>query len=187
MALLGVDMTEKKADPELAKRLKEKLEKELIPRLQSSKIQMRTVVAVNVIALVDRQIGKGEGPLEAEWEKLRVLVQDRPKAVKLITDLQAAMLKYDEELRASLEQAEADEEAMRKAANGIIRSAVMAKLKSLQEADREEDARQSELATEAVIDEVRQANAAEGIPDSPFAAAKPAADEKEKEEEEKKA
>lgn len=170
MTLLGVEMTENKVDPELAKRLKDKLENELLPKLHSSKIKTRTVIAVNVIALVDRQIGKAEGPLEAEWEKLRGYVQDQPKAVKLVADLQAAVLKYDEELRNKTDDAEADEDAMRKAANGIIRSAVMAKLKSLQDGDREEDAAESAAANKVVLAEVKEADAADGLPPSPIAA-----------------
>jgi hypothetical protein len=170
MTALGVEMTEKKVDPELAKRLKDKLENELIPKLQSQKIRTRTVIAVNVIALVDRQIGKAEGPLEGEWDKLRGFVQDQPKALKLINDLQAAILKYDQELREKSTDTEADEDAMRKTANGIIRQAVMAKLKSLQDADRAEDAAEAAVATDAVVSEVSEANAADGVPPSPLEA-----------------
>ena len=131
----------KTVDPEMAKKLRERLETELIPKLQNQKIRTRTAVAVNVIALVDRQIGKGEEQLEAEWEKLRQIAHDQPKALKLVEDLRAAIYKYDDEIRTKSREAEADEPAMRQAANGVIRGAIMAKLKALQEIDREEDAR----------------------------------------------
>lgn len=136
----------KTVDAEMARKLKEKLETELIPKLQSQKIRMRTVVAVNVISLVDRQIGQGESGVGEEWEKLRGYVKDHPKALKLINDLEAAIAKYDEEIRTKAREAEADEPAMRKAANGVIRAAILAKLKSLQEADREEEAREKAAA-----------------------------------------
>lgn len=134
----------KTVDPEMARKLREKLESELIPKLQNQKIRTRTAVAVSVIALVDRQIGQGEGQLEEEWEKLRIIAKDQPKALELVENLKVAIDKYDDEIRTKSREAEADEAAMRRAANGVIRSAIMAKLKSLQDLDREEDAREAE-------------------------------------------
>jgi hypothetical protein len=131
----------KPIDPEMARKLKERLETELIPKLQNSKIRTRTAVAVSVMALVDRQIGKGEGALDEEWDKLRQLTKDQPKAQKLVEDVRAALDKCDQELRTKAAEAEADEPALRQAANGVIRGAIMAKLKALQDVDREEDAR----------------------------------------------
>lgn len=139
MTAFGVDMT-KTVDEEMARKLKEKLETELIPRLQNQKISLRTVVAVNVIAIVDRQIGEGEGSQEEEWDKLRGFVKDHPRALELVENLKVAIDKYDEEIRTKTRESELDEKAMRRAASGVMRSAIMAKLKSLQEADREEDA-----------------------------------------------
>ena len=142
-------MTENKTiDPELARKLKERLETELIPRLQNQKIRTRTAVAVAVIALVDRQIGKGEGNLDHEWDRLRDMTKDQPKALNLVETLKAAIDKYDEELRSKSAEAEADETAMRQAATGVIRGAVMAKLKALQEMDREEDERAAAATTQ---------------------------------------
>ena len=139
-------MTTKNIDPEMAAKLKERLETELIPKLQNQKIRTRTAVAVAVIALVDRQIGHGEGKLDHEWDKLRDMTKDQPKALHLVDTLRAAIDKYDEELRTKAAEAEADEAAMRQQANGVIRGAVMAKLKALQELDREEDAREAAAA-----------------------------------------
>jgi hypothetical protein len=142
-------MTDKKIDPEMAAKLKERLETELIPRLQNQKIRTRTAVAVSIIALVDRQIGKGEGKLEKEWEQLRELAKDQPKALNLVDTLRVAIDKYDDELRTKSVEAEADETAMREAANGVIRGAIMAKLKALQEMDREEEQREAAGALDA--------------------------------------
>ena len=148
MTPFGAEMT-KTVDPEMARRLREKLETELIPKLQNQKIRTRTAVAVSVIALVDRQIGQGEGQLEDEWVKLRLIAKDQPKALQLIDSLKVAIDKYDDEIRTKSREAEADEAAMRRAANGVIRSAIMAKLKALQDLDREEDARAEAAAAEA--------------------------------------
>jgi hypothetical protein len=137
-------MTNKSVDPEMAAKLRERLETELIPKLQNQKIRTRTAVAVNVIALVDRQIGQGESGLEKDWEQLRQITKDQPKALQLVESLKAAIDKYDDEIRTKSRDAEADEAAMRRAANGVIRSAIMAKLKALQDLDREEDAKAAE-------------------------------------------
>jgi hypothetical protein len=135
-------MTNKSIDPEMAAKLRERLETELIPKLQNQKIRTRTAVAVNVIALVDRQIGQGESGLEKDWEQLRQITKDQPKALQLVESLKAAIDKYDDEIRTKSRDAEADEVAMRRAANGVIRSAIMAKLKALQDLDREEEAKE---------------------------------------------
>ena len=132
----------KTVDPEMAAKLRERLETELIPKLQNQKIRTRTAVAVNVIALVDRQIGQGESGLEKDWEQLRQITKDQPKALQLVESLKAAIDKYDDEIRTKSRDAEADEVAMRRAANGVIRSAIMAKLKALQDLDREEEAKE---------------------------------------------
>ena len=136
-------MTNKNIDPEMAQKLKERLETELIPRLQNQKIRTRTAVAVAIMALVDRQIGRGEGKLDAEWDRLRDMTKDQPKALNLVETLKVAIDKYDEELRTKSTEAEADEPAMRQAATGVIRGAIMAKLKALQELDREEEEREA--------------------------------------------
>jgi siroheme synthase (precorrin-2 oxidase/ferrochelatase) len=147
MTATGAEMT-KTVDPELARKLRERLETELIPKLQNQKIRTRTAVAVTIIALVDRQIGHGEGQLDGEWDKLREMTKDQPKALKLVDDLKVVIDNYDQELRTKSAESEADEEAMRKAANALIRGAIMAKLKALQELDREEDAREAAAAKE---------------------------------------
>jgi hypothetical protein len=133
----------KTVDPEMARKLQERLETELIPRLQNQKIRTRTAVAVAIIALVDRQIGRGEGKLDQEWERLRDMTRDQPKALNLVETLKGAIDQYDDELRAKATEAEADETAMRQAATGVIRGAIMAKLKALQELDREEEEREA--------------------------------------------
>ena len=71
-------------------------------------------------------------------------------------NLKAAIYKYDEEISTKSRDAEADEPAMRQAASGIIRGAIMAKLKALQDIDREDDARDAAAAVEAAE--------AEGLP-----------------------
>ena len=139
----------KTVDPEFARKLKEKLETELIPKLQNQKIRTRTAVAVSVIALVDRQIGKGEEHLDGEWEKLRQFSEGQPKALQLIDNLKAAIDNYAQEIRTKAAEPGADEAGMRRAANGVIRNAVLAKLKALQDQDREDDAKEAAAAAEA--------------------------------------
>jgi hypothetical protein len=146
-------MTNKNIDPEMAQKLKERLENELIPRLQNQKIRTRTAVAVAIMALVDRQIGRGEGKLVEEWERLRDMTRDQPKALNLVETLKVAIDKYDDELRTKSTEAEADETAMRQAATGVIRGAIMAKLKALQELDREEDEREANAKNAAAMAE----------------------------------
>jgi hypothetical protein len=91
-------------DDEMVRRALERVEKELLPKLKSSKLRLRTVVAVNVLAIVDRQIGRGEGPLPEEWERLRGFVKDFPDALALVQSLEGAIAKYDADLRQKIEE-----------------------------------------------------------------------------------
>lgn len=128
----------------MAREFLRRLEIDLIPKLKSPKGQLRSIVAVHVLTIVERQIGRGEGPLNEEWDQLREVVKNYPKASQLIEGLHAAISKYEEDLLAKVREAEADEEQLRKAAYGVIASALMAKLNSLKEQEAEEDAKFAE-------------------------------------------
>jgi hypothetical protein len=105
-------MTNKTVDPEMAAKLKERLETELIPGCRTRR---------SARAPPSRSPHRAGGPadrprrgkLQDEWERLRDMTKDQPKALHLVETLKVAIDKYDDELREKSTEAEADESAMR--------------------------------------------------------------------------
>jgi hypothetical protein len=123
----------KDADDVVDPSFPEQLEKALGVKLPSPKISMRSAVALAIMAIVDRQIGKGDPEAGKEWGKLRDIVQAHPAANMQVTELQAALEKYDEDLQKQI-QAGADEAQVRRTAATIVKMAIMSKMKTFQTA-----------------------------------------------------
>jgi hypothetical protein len=123
------DMDDDLVDPAFP----ERLEKALGVKLPSAKISMRSAVALAIMAIVDRQIGKGDPEAIKEWEKLRGVVEAHPAANAQVTELQAALQKYEDDLQKQI-KAGADEEQVRRTAATIVKMAIMSKMKSFQTA-----------------------------------------------------
>ena len=120
-------MTDKPKETDFGKAFRERLEKEVVPLLKNPGISLRSAVAVNIMAVVDRQIGLGDPEATKEWSRLRDVVKAHPGAEAMLTDLEAAVRKYEEDLHKQI-AAGADETQVRKAAAAVIKMAVMAKM-----------------------------------------------------------
>lgn len=129
-------MTEEK-DPKarLTDAIRERLEKELIPNLQKSKVRARTVVGMNVLAIAEKQIGKGLPANPEEWERLRTFVKEQPEVLSMVDTFEQAVAKVEAEISVKVRDAEADEGKLRKGMMEIIRAVV---LKKIAEASKEE-------------------------------------------------
>ena len=95
------------------------------------RMRFRILVAAHVLLIVDRQIGRGEGSLESEWERLADMVQSHPGAPELVASLRSAVASCEATLMERLgeaKQAGLDEAAMRKAILSFIRAALLEKL-----------------------------------------------------------
>jgi hypothetical protein len=93
--------------------------------------RFRILVAAHVLLIVDRQIGRGEGPLEAEWQRLAEMVKDHPGALELVDSLRAAVTQCEATVTSRLAEGKErglDEAAMRAAILTFIRAAVLEKL-----------------------------------------------------------
>jgi hypothetical protein len=118
-------------DEDWKQALRERLTRELIPRVKRARRQV--AVAMHIVSIVERQIGRGEPPREEDWDRLRKLVKGNEAAAKLASNLEAALQKYEEDLRAKLRDAEVDEARVRKATQQVVVAALVAKLKALLE------------------------------------------------------
>jgi hypothetical protein len=95
------------------------------------RMRFRILVAAHVLLIVDRQIGRGEGPLEAEWKQLADTVLDHPGAPELVASLRAAVSQCEATVREKLAEAKengVDEAALRQAVLSFIRAALLEKL-----------------------------------------------------------
>ena len=95
------------------------------------RMRFRILVAAHVLLIVDRQIGRGEGPLESEWKRLGDMVTDQPGAKELVASLRSGVASCEATLVERLAEAQAaglDEAAMRGAILSFIRAALLEKL-----------------------------------------------------------
>ena len=129
-------MTEEK-DPKarLTEAIRERLEKELIPKLEKSKVRSRTVVGMNVLAIAEKQVGKGQPADPAEWARLRNFVKEQPEVLTMVDAFEEAITKVEDEIAVKVRDAEADEGKLRKGMMEIIRAVV---LKKIAEASKDE-------------------------------------------------
>lgn len=120
-----------------------RLERDVLPRLDDPK-NVRSAVAVRVMSIVERQIGLGDEAARAEWQNLREFVKNQPAALAMVETLEAAVTKYDENLRKQI-AAGAEETKVRKSAAGLINMAVMAKIKDPPKGHEEGEAEKADL------------------------------------------
>ena len=129
-----------KADPEMVKAIKAKLEERLIPKLQGKRFRRKTVVALNVLSIIDHRIGKGEPANPEAWEAVRAAVRtERPEALPQIDAAEAAIEKFAHELDTKFPAGGEDMEVARATAAKLLGTGIMKKLKLASETD-EEDA-----------------------------------------------
>lgn len=142
MTASGATMTESnpKADPEMVKAIRAKLEERLIPKLQGKRFRRKTVVALKVLSIIDHRIGKGEPANPADWDVVRDAVRkDRPEALPQIDAAEAAVEKFATELDTKLASGSENAEVARATAARILGTGIMRKLKLASETDEEDE------------------------------------------------
>jgi hypothetical protein len=89
---------------ELLAAARQHLELEVLPALAEPRLRFQTLVAANVLAVVERELAYGEAQLEAEWQRLNALAgSDRPLpagAAVRAAALQAARRALCDQIRA---------------------------------------------------------------------------------------
>jgi hypothetical protein len=120
-------MSDQPKDSEFGKVFRERLEQELASKLTTPKIATRNAIAMGLMAIVDRQIGKGESDTEEAWARLLEVVQANPAAQHMVTELKAALTQYETDIQKQIE-AGGDEAEVRKTASAIIKMAIMVKV-----------------------------------------------------------
>jgi len=125
-----------------------RFEADLVPKLPDEKSRTKAMVIIVVLDISERQILQGK-PCGEEWTRLKKILSHREDALKVVTELETAIGKYDGDLQAAVTQGEADEAQMRKAHHGIIQQVLVAKLKTLMTPKPPQDAAKAITAGEA--------------------------------------
>jgi hypothetical protein len=124
-------MSDEQDRQKLVEALRTKLVERLAPALADPRNRLRTIVAVKVLSIVNREIGQGEPRLEADWANLKEIVAGQEGATALVSSLEAAVRSYEDELQARIAAGEVEEAAARAAAVKLIRLALLKKLQLL--------------------------------------------------------
>jgi hypothetical protein len=88
------------------------------------------MVILVVLDISERQILHGL-PCAEEWIRLKKILAKREDALRVVTELETAIGKYEQDLKTAVTQSEADEAQMRKANHGIIQQVLLTKLRTL--------------------------------------------------------
>lgn len=77
-------MNDRPSATELIAAARMHLEKEVLPALAEPRLRFQTLVAANVLLVVERELAVAESQLEAEWERLNALDgASAPRPVRL--------------------------------------------------------------------------------------------------------
>jgi hypothetical protein len=124
-------MSDEQDRQKLVEALRTKLVERLAPALADPRNRLRTIVAVKVLSIVNREIGQGEPRREADWANLKEMVAGQEGATALVSSLEAAVRSYEDELQARIAAGEVEEAPARAAAVKLIRLALLKKLQLL--------------------------------------------------------
>ena len=71
-------MNDRPSAVELVAAARMHLEKEVLPALAAPRLRFQTLVAANVLLIVERELALAESQLDAEWERLNALERSGP-------------------------------------------------------------------------------------------------------------
>ena len=120
-------MSDQPKELDFGKVFREKLERAMASTLTTPKIAKRNAIGMGIMAIVERQIGKGESDTADAWARLHEVVAGNPAAEQMVTDLEGALKQYEADIQKQI-QAGADEAQARKTSAAVIKMAIMMKM-----------------------------------------------------------
>jgi hypothetical protein len=102
-------MNDRPAADELIAAARQFLEGELIPTLTDARLRFQTLVAANVLAIVERELHAEEEHLLREWQELSRLLEIEGQAPQRLPALRHSLRKANEELCRRIRQGTFDE------------------------------------------------------------------------------
>lgn len=121
-------MADEQDKDKMAEAIRGKLAERLAPLLGDPRNRLRMLVAMKVLAIVNREIGQGEPRLESDWVNLKEAVAGQEGASELVATLEKAVGTYRDELQSRIAAGEMEEGPARDAAVKVIQLALLRKL-----------------------------------------------------------
>jgi hypothetical protein len=121
-------MNDRPTAAELIAAARQHLEAELIPTLTDARLRFQTLVAVNVLAIVERELGLEEEHLLQEWQWLADLLDLQGPAPQRLAALRQAVRQANEALCRQIRQGRFDERSRLLALSRQLRPIVERKL-----------------------------------------------------------
>ena len=115
---------------ELLQAIRDLLEQEILPSLTDARLKYRTLIAINVLRMLEREVPEEEGRLRAELGALQELL-DLPRTAPPADGalLRRRVLEANRELGERIRQGLADADPWRQRVLAHVRSAVEEKLR----------------------------------------------------------
>jgi hypothetical protein len=121
-------MADEQDKEKLAEAIRGKLAERLEPLLGDPRNRLRMMVAMKVLAIVNREIGQGEPRLQSDWSSLKETVAGQEGVPELVATLETAVGTYRDELQSRIAAGEMEEGPAREAAVKVIQLALLQKL-----------------------------------------------------------
>ena len=109
---------------ELAEAVREFLKEEILPDLQDPRARFRTLVAMNTLGILERELAQEEALLRAEHESLIRLLDKAPGTPGSLEELKDQVIELNRELARNIRHGEVPSGTLR-----LLKQTVMYKLK----------------------------------------------------------
>ncbi|HMQ32805.1 MAG TPA: DUF6285 domain-containing protein [Chloroflexaceae bacterium] len=121
-------MQDRPSAPELTDAVGHFLRHELAPAITDPRLRFRVLIAANLMAVITRELGAGDGPLRREWRELAALLGRGAEPPADLAALHAGYEAMRRELCARVRRGDADEGPWAEAAYAYAMGAVTARL-----------------------------------------------------------
>lgn len=103
-------MQDRPTEIELVEAVAQFLEDEVIPVITDARLRFRLLIAINVLAIIKRELEAGEAPLKLEWQQLISLLSRSGEEPPLsVSALRVALQQLNQELCSRIRAGEGDE------------------------------------------------------------------------------
>lgn len=104
------------------------IEREVTPTIGDHRLRFRSLIATNVLTIVTRELANGDGPLQAEWQRLNALDGATTGEPASTGALREALQRRSQALCQRIRAGEADDGPLAEAVFAHAQSTVIEKL-----------------------------------------------------------
>lgn len=104
------------------------IERQLLPTIDDPRLRFQTLVAANVLAIVERELAAGEPALRAAWLRLGELLGEPAADIPAGAELRAAVVKHERALCVGIQAGDFDRGPAREQLAAHLRATALAEL-----------------------------------------------------------